>query len=417
MRSLFFLLTATLMITSLSRAEEPADQAAEAVNVVGLEIFKETGVGSANACLSPYSIQTALVMAYAGAEGGTRMQMQEVLHFPSDAVPAFAALQEQIGALATRSEKLVQQMKEQGGDAEPIVLNIANRLFGQTGYDFKPAFLETLRSQLQAPFEAMNFMEDPDESRKEINAWVAEKTRDRIEDLLPPDSIKEETGLVLVNALYLVAPWAKEFQEAATKPADFHLSADQSVQVPTMHRQGDYGYRKFEGFSAVSIPYLGGELQFLILLPDEVNGLPAMETKITPELLRECAALTNQELILSLPKFRVEPPLYQLGGVLQSLGMTEAFDIPKGSANFEGIAPRRPDDYLAISDVFHKTFIEIDEKGTEAAAATAVVMIRATAMPVEKEPLKVKVDRPFFFAIQHLPTGACLFLGHVVDPR
>lgn len=167
----------------------------------------------------------------------------------------------------------------------------------------------------------------------------------------------------------------------------------------------------------MTIPYLGGDLRFLILLPDTVSGLPGMEAKITPELLRECATLSGEEVVLSLPKFRLEPPLYHLSGPLQCLGMTEAFDIPKGSANFEGIAPRKPDDYLYISQVFHKTFVEIDEKGTEAAAATAVVMMRATSMPVEKEPIEVRVDHPFFFAIQHRPTGACLFLGHVVDPR
>lgn len=415
------LLAASLMIVLPASAQtpDPAREAAEAVNVVGLELFRETGVGSANGCLSPYSIQTALVMAYAGAEGGTRTQMREVLHYPeSGAVPAFAALQEQINLLTSRSEKLAKRMQSEGGEAEPIVLNIANRLFGQTGYDFKPAFLETLKTQLHAPFQPMDFVAAPERCREEINTWVAEKTREKIRDLLPKNSITEDTGLVLVNALYLKAPWAERFNEGSTRPANFHLSADQSIEVPTMHDQGDYGYRKFEGFTAVSIPYLGGELQFLILLPDEVHGLPAIEAGITADLLRECAALSNEELVLSLPKFRLEPPLYALGGVLKSLGMTEAFDIPQGSANFAGIAPRKPDDYLAISEVFHKTFVEIDEKGTEAAAATAVVMIRATAaMPEPTEPKVVKVDRPFFFAIQHRPTAACLFLGHMVDPR
>jgi serpin B len=153
------------------------------------------------------------------------------------------------------------------------------------------------------------------------------------------------------------------------------------------------------------------------LLPDEVNGLPALESKLGAGMLTECAKLERREIDLSLPKFKLEPPTIALGQQLRALGMKSAFDEPPGSANFNGIAPRKANDYLAISQVFHKTFIAVDEKGTEAAAATAVTMMATSAMREQPKPIEVKVDHPFFYAIQHVPSGACLFVGRVVDPR
>jgi serpin B len=185
-----------------------------------------------------------------------------------------------------------------------------------------------------------------------------------------------------------------------------------------MIRQDSFGYAQNDGFLAVAIPYSGDDLQFLVLLPDTAAGLPKLESKLTPAMLMDCARLKSQDIVLYLPKFKLEPPLFALRKTLEVLGMESAFDVPQGSANFNGIAPRRPNDYLYISDVFHKTFVEIDEKGTEAAAATAVVMMQATARFEEKpKSIEVRVDRPFLFAIQHRSSGACLFLGRVVDPR
>jgi serpin B len=167
----------------------------------------------------------------------------------------------------------------------------------------------------------------------------------------------------------------------------------------------------------VSIPYVGSDLQFVVLLPDDVNGIGSLEKKITSAMLAECAKLERRELDLYLPKFKFEPPTLNLGSTLQALGMKTAFDQPPGSANFDRMAPRKPRDYLYISAVFHKTFIAVDEKGTEAAAATAVVMARATGMRNPAKPLEVKIDRPFVYAIQHVPSGTCLFVGRVTDPR
>jgi serine protease inhibitor len=226
------------------------------------------------------------------------------------------------------------------------------------------------------------------------------------------------TRLVLANALYLKAPWADAFSEKTTQPELFHVRGGAPVNVPTMRKTARFGYAKREGFLAISVPYVGDDLQLLVLLPDEVNGLRAVESKLTAEVLAGCTKLEARDVELHLPKFKLEPPTIALAEKLQALGMKSAFDIPQGSANFDKMAPRKPNDYLYISNVFHKTFIAVDEKGTEAAAATAVVMMRATAMRGPKPlPIEVKVDRPFVYAVQHVPSGVCLFLGRVTDPR
>jgi serpin B len=179
-----------------------------------------------------------------------------------------------------------------------------------------------------------------------------------------------------------------------------------------------FGYAKREGFTAVSLPYVGSELQFLVLLPDDINGLRALESKLTGDTLAACARLDTRDVDLYLPKFKIEPPTIALAENFEALGMKTAFDKPHGSANFDKIAPRKPNDYLYISQIFHKTFIAVDEKGTEAAAATAVAMMAGTALrSPPPPPIEVKVDRPFVYAIQHVPSGVCLFLGRVTDPR
>ncbi|HEY2627358.1 MAG TPA: serpin family protein [Candidatus Udaeobacter sp.] len=202
-------------------------------------------------------------------------------------------------------------------------------------------------------------------------------------------------------------------------PEPFHTPGGAPVDVPTMRKRSEsYRYAKRDGFSAVALPYTGGELQFLVLLPDETDGLRTLESKLTADILAQCAKLETHDVDLHMPKFKFEPPTIALAEKFEALGMKSAFNDPLGSANFDRIAPRKPNDYLYISQIFHKTFIAVDEKGTEAAAATAVVMMKATARAGSKpKPIEVKVDRPFLYAIQHIPSGACLFLGRVTDPR
>jgi serine protease inhibitor len=418
MKALYVCLIALLM-TLQSRAAD-FDLAAKAMNAFAVDLHRQFA-GDENLCVSPYSIEAALAMTFAGADGDTRTEMARVLHLPNDGDrihASFAALQRSFEDLAKRTEKVAQDSKKYGAASEPVTIAVANRLFGQRGYAFREPFQALVKKFYGAPFEALDFQKNPERERQYINNWVADQTRDRIRDLIPPNGISNMTRLVLANAIYLKAPWAATFSESATQPRPFHLRARETVDVRMMNKLAAFGYVKRDGFSAVALPYTGGDLQFLILLPDKVDGLPEIERKLTADLLAQCARLESQNVDLALPKFKLEPPTIALAQKLKAMGMRFAFDEPKGSANFDRIAQHKPNDYLYLSNVFHKTFIAVDEKGTEAAAATAATMMLATGLARPKPPpIVVKVDRPFLYAIQHSPSGACLFLGRVTDPR
>jgi serpin B len=421
MKRLLILQLFGALIVAMAHATTNFDLAANATNKFGVDLHRQLATGNENLCVSPFSIESALGMTFAGADGDTRTQMARVLHFPSDAstvAASFASLQHSLEEMSAKTAELAKKPRQFGGPSEPITLNIANRLFAQKDYDFRQDFLSLVKQNYGAAFEPMDFVADPKAATQHINKWVADQTRDKIRNLIPMDALNKLTRLVLANALYLKAPWADPFSEKTTQPEPFHIHGGAPVNVSMMRKTERFGYAKREGFSAVSLPYAGDDLQFLVLLPDEANGLRAVESKLTANVLAECAKLETQDVDLHLPKFKLEPPTIALAEKLQVLGMKSAFDIPQGSTNFDKMAPRKPNDYLYISNVFHKTFIALDEKGTEAAAATAVVMMRATAMRGPKPPpIEVKVDRPFVYAIQHVPSGVCLFLGRVTDPR
>lgn len=409
------------LVTAMAHATTNFDLAAKATNGLAVDLHRQLATHNENLCISPYSIESALAMTFAGADGDTRAEMARVLHFASDSstvAPSFAALQHSLEEMSVKTAELTKKSREFGGPTEPITLNIANRLFAEKDYDFRQDFLSLVKQNYGAAFEAMDFTANPAGAAQHINKWVADQTRDKIRDLIPENALNKLTRLVLANALYLKAPWTDAFSAKATQLEPFHVRGGAPVNLPMMRKTARFGYAKRQGFSAISVPYVGDDLQFLVLLPDEVNGLRAVESKLTADILAECARLEAQDIDLHLPKFKLEPPTIALAETLQALGMKSAFDIPQGSANFDKMAPRKPNDYLYISNVFHKTFIAVDEKGTEAAAATAVVMMRATAMARPKPPpIEVKVDRPFIYAIQHVPSGLCLFLGRVMDPR
>jgi serpin B len=421
MKRLLILQIFGALVAMMAHAATNFDLAAKATNDLAVQLHRQLATGNDNLCVSPYSIESALAMTFAGADGETRMQMARVLHFPSDASAvdeSFASLQHSLGEMNAKTAELVKKSKEFGGPSEPITLKIANRLFAQKDYDFRQDFLSLVKQNYGAAFEPLDFTANPAAATQHINKWVADQTRDKIRDLIPADALNKLTRLVLANALYLKAPWADAFSEKTTHPESFHVRGGAPVNVPMMRKTARLGYAKREGFTAVSLPYVGDDLQFLVLLPDEVNGVRALESKLTAEILAQCTKLEARDVDLHLPRFKLEPPTIALAEQLQALGMKSAFDIPQGSANFDKIAPRKPNDYLYISNVFHKTFIAVDEKGTEAAAATAVVMMRATAVRGPKPPpIEVKVDRPFVYAVQHVPSGTCLFLGRVTDPH
>jgi serpin B len=400
--------------------------AAQSTNTLGLDLYRQllpTKRGQ-NVIISPYSIESALAMTYAGAAGVTREEMAHVLRLPADNTSlqlAFADLRRTFEKIAADSVGLAQTRTKNGTVTAPIEWNAANRLFGQQGYPFRDSFISLMRDGFDAPLQPLDFLRNLEGSRRTINTWVEDQTKQRIKDLIPPGGLPDNTSLVLVNALYLNAPWDVPFEKSATLPRPFHPTPETSRDVATMNRTGSMGYAAEDGLTVVTLDYLGGALQFVVMLPNE--GLPVDEAaaKLTPAHLARWAKLGDsgrRSVSLYLPKFTAEGVTLSLTQALKDLGMKTAFDDPQGTANFDGIVPRLPDRYLSISDVFHQTFVALDEKSTAAAAATAVVGVTTTsAGTIPVPPLVVRVDRPFLFAIQHRASGACLFFGRMIDPR
>jgi serpin B len=402
--SLVFLLTAIFA----SAAEMKT--AATATNQLGLDLLPQVGAPADNALLSPYSIQLALAMTYAGADGDTRAEMSRVLHFPADG----AALDASFAALAKALDEGVTNANQQRVNRDQLELHVANRLFGQQGYAFRAPFLATLKTSYGAPFEEVDIHSDPENVRVHINEWVEAQTAKKIRDLIPDGMLMDDVRLVLANAVYFKAPWANPFNKAATVDLPFKVRGNAPKNLPTMRHYRSLPYAKHAGFTALALNYVGNDLQFLILLPDAPDGLAALEKNITPELFSRCTNMGTELVVLELPKFKLAPTILPLSQTLQTLGLKIAFNQPKGSANFDRIAPRNPSDAIFIGELFHKTFIALDEDGTEAAAAIAQASAGGSA---PQEPIVVKVDHPFLFAIQHRGSGACLFLGRVTDPR
>ncbi|HVS53545.1 MAG TPA: serpin family protein [Opitutaceae bacterium] len=417
-------LPSCLLIATFAGAAE--FDAASATNQVGLDLFRRLAPQKqqSNLVLSPYSIASALALVYAGADGTTRAEMARALHFASDdqsMQAGFATLRASLDQIAAQSKNIAAGRQRIGGRLDVIEWHAANRLFGQQGYAFRDAFLALMKNGYAAPFEPLDFRRAAEPGRATINAWVEEQTRGKIRDLIPRGSIKPDTRLVLVNALYLKAPWSKHFEERETRPRPFHVGgADQTQEIPTMHDVRFGGYVEEDGLTVVTLDYIGGGLQFLIVLPAEGKSVDEVADRVTPADFARWSKLgqdRRQSLSLFLPRFRAESATLPLGAALEDIGVKSAFDVPSGSANFERIAPRKPSDYLALDEVFHRAFVVVDEEGTEAAAATAATMVTLAAIAEPPPPIEVRVDRPFLFAIQHRASGTCLFLGRIVDPR
>lgn len=352
----------------------------------------------ANLFYSPYSISLALAMTYAGARDQTAQQMAEALHLTLGQERLHAAFNALDMALARRGEQLDPDQR--------FRLHIANALWGQEGYAFLAAFLDELAENYGAGLRVLDFVGAPDESRQTINEWVEEQTEEKIKDLLPPGSVSSDTRLVLSNAIYFNAAWMYPFGEEATRDGTFQLLDGGQVTVPMMAQSHRLGYAAGQGYQAVELPYLGGELSMVIVLPAEGTFQDWARNLDSQGLATIVGDMERTQVQLSMPKFSFESG-FRLRDALTQLGMREAF---RGTADFSGMTGSRD---LFISDVYHKAFVAVDEEGTEAAAATAVVM-ELTAAP--GQPVEVTVDRPFVFLIRDIETGAILFLGHVVDP-
>ncbi|HKP03200.1 MAG TPA: serpin family protein [Chthoniobacterales bacterium] len=417
LKPLFTLLL--LLIESACRQPEPVptgdpDLAADATNRFGLDLYRRLAPVDENFGISPYSLETALVMTFAGADGATRKEMVEVLHLAADddrLHESFHTLRYQLQEVEKNSAKIVSKTKlHEAG--EPITLTVANQLFGQKGSDFREPFLNLLKQRHAARPETVDFAGNPSRATHRINAWIADRTHQRLRNVLPPEALNAETRLVVANAIYLKAQWDKPFDAGATELLPFHVRGGETANVPTMTTLLDTcAYVKHDGFVALSVPYFDWNFRFLILVPDDAKGLPELEARITPAILAEKFEIETEKVELSLPKFKFEPATLRLGSTLRDLGMATAFKQGPGGANFDRMA--QPNSGLYLGEVFHKIFIAVDEKGTEAAGAGA----SGGFLGVPPEPVQVKIDRPFFYAIQHLPTFTCLFIGHVTDPR
>jgi serpin B len=386
--------------------EAPMDEStrfARSSNAFGFDLYRRLKATPGNQVVSPASITTALAMTWGGARGETAAQMKQVLHFDGAPGPVMQAA----GAL---SRSLVDPTR-------PVVFRIANRLFGEKTYRFEEGFLQATRTAFGATLEPTDFRKATEAARAAINQWVETETLKRIRDLIPAGGVTAETRLVLVNALYFLGDWLEPFTKEGTSSAPFHVSAKDERSVPTMHRSGTLRLARGNGLMALELPYKGGQMSMLVVLPDATDGLPALEASLDAAGLESIVRSLAPTLVaVSLPKFEVDPARsLSLGDLLVALGMRAAFDPQK--ADFTGIAnPPNPADRLVISRVFHKAFVKVDEKGTEAAAATAVVMMRAGSALHRDEPVVFRADHPFLFFIRDHATGLVIFMGRVADP-
>ncbi len=368
--------------------------------VFTLDLYQELKDKEGNIFYSPHSLSVALAMTYAGARGETEQQMAKALSFflSQDRLhPTFNFLDQ---LLASRGEGA------QGKDDEGFRLNIVNDIWGQKDFTFLADFLDTLAVNYGAGLRILDFINEPEASRVAINDYIYEQTEEKIKDLIPEGVIDPMTRLVLTNAIYFNAAWLYPFSEDLTSDGIFHLLDGGEVTVPMMHQGESLGYTEGDNYQAVELKYDGEELSMIILLP-EMGQFENFETALDAELLNDIINnLESKHVELTLPKWEYESS-FMMKEVLKAMGMPIAFT---DGADFSGMTGRRD---LYIDEVIHKAFVSVDEAGTEAAAASAVIM-KLTAMPTDTA--VVTVDRPFIYLIRDIETGAILFFGRVVNP-
>ncbi len=367
-------------------------------NAFGFNLWRKLDA-KPNLAFSPTSITVALAMTATGARNATATQMKQVMNLPA---LDDAALAHGWGDFATALQ----------GDGRGITLRMANRLFGEQTYTFEAPYLALAKDAFRAPFEPTDFVGALEPSRTHINSWVADQTAQKIKDLIPAGQLSPDTRLVLVNAIYMLANWAEEFDPRYTTPKPF--TAPKPHDVPMMVRTDWYEHAEIDGTTVVELPYKDNTTSMLVVMPKD---LAAAEQTLTAESFQAWRAkLAGKRIALSLPKFKIDPPVaVELSPPLMDLGIKDAFD--KDVADFTGMAnPKSSAERLYISKVFHKAFVAIDEKGTEAAAATAVVMAKAGSAAPTEPPAVVTIDRPFLFFVIDRASGLVMFMGRVVDP-
>ncbi len=369
---------------------------AKGIDAFGFDLYgwlvKETP--TSNIFFSPFSISDALAMTYAGARRGTARQMARVLHFPYPGIRLHQAYAVLLRELETSSH-------EKGED-----LRLANALWGQKGHGFLPEFKELVKKYYGGGFREVDFAGNTERARHRINAWIEEKTEKKIKNLIARGDIDFLTRLVLTNAVYFKGVWATRFRKERTKPMPFHVTAEKTVTVSMMVQKGSFPYYGNEKIQVLELPYVGGNLSMIILLPVNRDGLPELERHLGAQALnRWLSRLRKRDIRVYFPRFKLKTK-YHLARDLIVMGMPDAFS---NKADFSGMTGTRD---LKISKVIHQAFVDVNEEGTEAAAATAVTM-RLKA--VFREPV-FRADHPFIFLIRHNNTGTILFIGRLVNP-
>ena len=359
-----------------------------------LELYQKLRGTEGNLFFSPYSISTALAMTYAGARGDTRTQMAQALHFLLDQKqlhPAFAQLGEEL---------------LEAGKPGHVQLKIANALWPRKGHKFLKEFLALAKKFYGVQITPIDFA-DEETARYTINSWVEEKTECKIKDLISQGALDAAIRLVLVNAIYFKGAWANEFDPNLTTDAPFLTAPDVQVQVPMMTRKHAFNFAENDDLQILELPYAGNNLSMLVLLPKENAGLAKIEDSLAVENLDKWTkALNEADVDVSLPRFELTFP-FRLDDALISMGMPDAFTE---QADFSGMDGSRE---LYIGAVLHKAFVAINEQGTEAAAATAVIMrTKAFSFPS----VVFRADHPFVFLIRENSTGSILFIGRVINP-
>ncbi len=394
--------TATSKQQPAPRETEPAEDVtaqkenASNLNAFTLALFRALRQGNdpgANTLASPYSVDTALAMVYAGAKGQTADEMREVLHYEAN-TPEFHRAMGDLGRSLESSEE--------------YQLHVANALWPHVRYTLLDSYLDLMREAYETDVTRLDYENNVELARQTINDWVEEKTEDRIEDLIPEGVLDSMTRLVLTNAIYFKGLWLSQFKKDNTSEAPFTLLDGSTRNVPMMKQRNDFRYFANDWLQAVDLPYTGERVAMTILLPRDATNLTQLESELSPQWLESTLAeMAEQEIDLSLPRFTMNAKS-SLSDVLRGMGMTTAFSE---NADFSGMSGV-PD--LFISDVIHQAFIEVNEEGTEAAAATGVVM-KLTAAPMEIPAFVA--DHPFVFLLRDTKTGCILFTGVLAKPE
>ncbi|MDR1397665.1 MAG: serpin family protein [Desulfarculales bacterium] len=370
----------------------------QANNLFACRLYQQLAGQDGNLFFSPFSISSALAMVYDGAKGETALEMEKALNFPCRG-------QELTRALGGALERL-NALRTQGGAA----LNIANSLWPQAGLNLRPDFLARMKQYYQVDMSAVDYAGNEAGARRTINAWVAGKTGERIQNLLS-FPLAPDTLLLLVNAIYFKGGWLNPFAPGDSAEEDFY-SRGEALKVRMMHKSGPCSYGKNEIMQILELPYAGKELSFLVILPraDNPAALAGLEKELSADNLRAWQDLLSYtpEAEISLPAFKLDWGTASLKEPLAALGMRNVFS---GRADFSGLSEA---ENLNLDDVLHKAVLEVNEEGSEAAAATAAVMTRSAR--ILSPPPRFRADRPFIFIIKENAGGGILFMGRLLRP-